>query len=421
MKQSFVRTFIISVICLAGLRLLGHTFSDAMPTTQQTHLWKIKSIDTMKHSRDLAREKAHDATYDAVIEREINAISASGATYVAIATPYDEEFIPILKRWVTAARQKNLHIWFRGNFSGWERWFDYPAISREEHRSFLSSFITSNKDLFADGDLFTSCPECENGGPGDPRKTGDIDGHRAFLISEHQTATDAFRSIGVAVSVGYYSMNYDVAKQVMNPATTAALGGIVTIDHYVASVTSLKRDITAIAASSQGSVFLGEFGVPIPDINGHMSEQEQAQWIEDAGRELVTIPHLIGVNYWVNAGGSTALWTDTGTPRKAVTALTNLFTPTEFSGRVVNQIGKPIMNVKITSLLSNTNSDKYGRFILPIYEQNTKLRITCELCSDTTIQTNNSDKNISIIIPVSNLSIADYIFALFYKLTLISL
>ena len=56
--------------------------------------WAFQSVDTMKHSRDLAREKLHDASYDAVIDREVRAIAETGATHVAIATPYDEEFVP---------------------------------------------------------------------------------------------------------------------------------------------------------------------------------------------------------------------------------------------------------------------------------------------------------------------------------------
>lgn len=80
--------------------------------------WAFQSVDTMKHSRDLAREKLHDDSYDAVIDREVRSIADIGATHVAIATPYDEEFVPYLKRWVSAARKYHLAVWFRGNFSG---------------------------------------------------------------------------------------------------------------------------------------------------------------------------------------------------------------------------------------------------------------------------------------------------------------
>ena len=68
-------------------------------------------------------------------------------------------------------RKHGLSVWFRGNFSGWEEWFGYPKIKAYEHINKTRNFIINNPELFADGDIFTSCPECENGGPGDPRDT----------------------------------------------------------------------------------------------------------------------------------------------------------------------------------------------------------------------------------------------------------
>ena len=115
-------------------------FADSIPPTlaSQTiiinpRFWEVQSIDTMKYSRDLSREKLKDPSFDTVIDRQVKAIAETGATHVAISTPYDEEFLPILKRWASAARNYNLKIWFRGNWSGWEKWFDYKSISREEH------------------------------------------------------------------------------------------------------------------------------------------------------------------------------------------------------------------------------------------------------------------------------------------------
>ncbi|MDP3888564.1 MAG: hypothetical protein Q8Q24_00825, partial [bacterium] len=99
----------------------------------QKHIMEFKSIDTMKYSRDIAREKLNDPSFDKVIDTQVKNIADTGATHVAIATPYDEEFLPILKRWVSSARKYNLKVWFRGNWSGWEGWFDYPKIDRSTH------------------------------------------------------------------------------------------------------------------------------------------------------------------------------------------------------------------------------------------------------------------------------------------------
>lgn len=279
----------------------------------------------MKYSRDLSREKLQDQSFNTVIDTQVQNIAKTGATHVAIATPYDEEFVPILTRWVQAARKYKLHVWFRGNFSGWEKWFDYPEISRDEHIAKTQLFILSHADLFVDGDVFSACPECENGGPGDPRRTGDITGHRNFLIAEYAVTKSAFKQVNKKVTSNYNSMNGDVARAIMDKETTSKLDGIVVIDHYVATPEQLTNDIREIANQAQGKVVLGEFGAPIPDINGDMTEAEQAAWLESALRKLITNKNLIGVNYWVNVGGSTALWNDTGLPKKAVNTITKYF------------------------------------------------------------------------------------------------
>src|SRR3989339_935814 len=66
--------------------------------------WEFQSIDTMKYSRDLAREKLNNQEFDQVINQQVANIASAGASHVGIATPYDEEFFPFLKRWVDAAR-----------------------------------------------------------------------------------------------------------------------------------------------------------------------------------------------------------------------------------------------------------------------------------------------------------------------------
>ncbi len=286
------------------------------------HIMEFKSIDTMKYSRDLSREKLNDPSFDQAIDRQVSDISKTGATHVAIATPYDDEFLPILRRWVKSARKYDLNVWFRGNWSGWEQWFEYEQIDRQTHIEKTKAFILANKDLFKDGDVFSACPECENGGPGDPRKTGDIEGHRKFLIDEYKVTKRAFLDIKKEVASNYDSMNKDVADQVMDMETTKALDGIVVIDHYVSSPEQLTSDIRRLAKQTGGRIVLGEFGVPIPDLNGNMTEEEQALWLEKAFSKLIEMNEVAGVSYWVNVGGSTQLWDSQGKPRKAVDVIT---------------------------------------------------------------------------------------------------
>ena len=322
-----------SLVLVFSLLILGTyliyrvpTLDDSgIPAPSLVPLWSIRSIDTMKYSRDLAREKGSDQNFDEIIDSQLKAIASTGASHVAIATPYDEEFVPYLARWVQTARKYNLKVWFRGNFSGWEGWFDHKRISRSDHLTATTKFITAHATLFKDGDLFTPCPECENGGPGDPRKTGDIAGHRQFLADSTQVGKDAFAKIGKKVEVGYHSMNYDVAMAVMDKETTKKVGGIVAIDHYVASIDKMVKDIDALKERSGGKVFLGEFGAPIPDLNGNMTETQQATWIRDTLSRLVEHKSVVGLNYWVAVGGSTELWDDSMKKKEGVDILTNYY------------------------------------------------------------------------------------------------
>lgn len=304
----------------------------------------IQSIDVMKYSRDIAREKLHDASFNNVISDQVSNIARTGATHIAIATPYDDEFAPFLGVWVSEARKHNLNVWFRGNFSGWEGWFGYPKITREEHIEKTKQFILNHPDLFKDGDIFTGCPECENGGPGDPRITGDVEGFRKFLIDEHNVMKEAFKAINKNVDIRVNSMNGDVANLIMDKKTTQALEGIVAIDHYVKTPEQLNNDVTSIAQKSGGLVVLGEWGAPIPDIHGNLTEEEQAEWISKALSLLSDNQNLYGLNYWVNVGGSTKLWDDDGTPRKAVEALSQYYNPNTIGIILLDGVRRPIKN-----------------------------------------------------------------------------
>lgn len=312
------------VLVLVLIYQFNRTVKIISPVAKNPY-WKVRSIDTMKYSRDPSREKLHDTSFDLVIAQQVKNIAKTGASHIAIATPYDEEFLPIMQKWVNAARENHLKIWFRGNFSGWEGWFEYPKITADEHQKKVDAFILNNSGLFEDGDIFTACPECENGGPGDPRQTGDVEGYRSFLIDEYKLTKEAFQKIGKRVASNYDSMNMDVARKVMDRATTLALDNVVVVDHYVASPQQLSDDLTNLALVTGGKVVLGEFGAPIPDIHGNMTDAQQAEWISNVLKLLSVNKNVIGVNYWVSTGGSTELWSSDGVGRSAVSIITSYY------------------------------------------------------------------------------------------------
>ncbi|MDO8551718.1 MAG: hypothetical protein Q7S03_03525 [bacterium] len=292
--------------------------------------WEIKSIDTMKISRDLSREKLNDSSFDHDIAYQMQEIALTGATHVAIGTPYDEEFYPYLEKWVKAARENKLKVWFRGNLSGWEGWFGYKTISAKDHQKMIGDFISKHSEIFQDGDIFTPCPECENGKMGDPREMKDLALYRKFLIDEYSISKEAFSSAGRKVKSGYFSMNFDVAKLVMDKETTKQLGGVVVIDDYTKIPGQLADNAQEIARLSGGRVIVGEFGAPIPDIHGDMSEEDQAKWIKDVFEIISKDKNVIGLNYWININGSTALWDNDGTQKLAVDIVRSFYDKPKF-------------------------------------------------------------------------------------------
>lgn len=324
---------LIAVIILITIFVFGWFFlkkpqvniKPASPVKEE-RVWQIKSIDTMKYSRDPSAQVLNDSSFDTAIDNQVRAIAATGANTVAIATPYDDKFVPVLTRWVVAARRYDLHVWFRGNFSAWEGWFGQDNnLTRDEHLKMTRSFIQKNPGLFMDGDFFSPCPECENGGPGDPRNNGDVSGFRKFMVDEKQACDGEFKKIGKNVNCGLWSMNLDVAKLVMDQETAKAMGGVVVIDHYVKSPQKLASDISDLENESQAKVFLGEVGAPIPDINGNMTDKEQADWLEAALLGISKDPQVIGLNYWTSYGGSTAIFNNDNSPKPAVAVLTKYF------------------------------------------------------------------------------------------------
>jgi hypothetical protein len=343
-------------------------FAESVSPAQPPRFWQVQSVDTMKMSRDGAEGSQDQADINA----EVKTIAETGATHVAVGVPYDEDFVPRLAQWVLAARNNHLSVWFRGNFASWEGWFGHDKnMTQDQHVEATKQFILKHPTLFADGDIFTSCPECENGAQGDPRQSGDVVPYRAFLIRENQVAQDAFATIGKKVTTNYNSMNGDVARLVMDQPTTQALGGIVTIDHYVDSTDKLVSDTQSLAIQSGGKIVLGEFGAPIPDLNGNMTEDQQAAWLQDVLTKLLDHPEVVSVNYWTDRGSTTSLWNDDGSPRKAATVLREFFNPVIVDGTIKTSWGKPVAGASVNYLSRSFLTDKNGKFSIPFVQEAT--------------------------------------------------
>ena len=383
---------IISLILLFLLAVFSLINQHSLNAANENPYWEIQSVDTVKLSRDLAREKMFDESFINSINDWVGRIADAGATHIAIGTPYDPEFLPYMKLWVAEARKRGLNVWFRGNFSGWEGWFGYAKIAPGEHILLTKVFIRSNPNLFEDGDIFTPCTECENGVIGDPRSTGNVDGFRNFLMESYIASSDSFKSISRNVKSGYFSMNGDVAKLVMDKKTTENLGGIVIIDHYVNSPIQLATDITDIATSSGGKVVLGEIGAPIPDIHGNFDVYKQEDWLKDVLALVAKNPDLIGINYWTASGSSTSLWYENGEAKPALGVLSSYYKPEVLSGKVEDSKGRPMSKAKVMVDAKYSISDNAGNFSVVKNPSSSKLIVSAKGYKEVSIEVENSSK-----------------------------
>ncbi|GAC1572692.1 MAG: hypothetical protein NVS3B9_2480 [Candidatus Doudnabacteria bacterium] len=301
------------------------------------------------------------------VDAELIQIKNMGANCVAVGTPYDPEFLPYMRVWVNEARKNGLRVWFRGNLSGWEGWFNYPRfVNTEQHHRGITKFIKSNPDLFVKGDIFTPAPEPENGILGDPRALRNSkSAFLKFITDSYTNCTKAFSEINKNVDCRF-SFNGDIAKDILTPEVVKGIGNI-GIDHYLKNPDQYSTDITFLNKKYNSKVFIGEFGAPVPNIHGSLTEQQQADFVEQSLRNFALNKNLVGgVNYWVLKGGSTALLRDDSSSKPAVKKIQNYFMPGVLKGVIQNTLGEPLSG-EVRSAEGNSATDNFGKFkmILP--------------------------------------------------------
>ncbi|MCR4263120.1 MAG: carboxypeptidase-like regulatory domain-containing protein [Candidatus Roizmanbacteria bacterium] len=373
MKKRFAGLGIIALIISSYLfvsssRYSGQKNMEVLAAPEP--LWPYECVDTMKTSRDKARSWQDSDALNNHIESQMQAIVDMGGNCVALDTPYDEEFLPHLKKWVSAARSHDLHIWYRGNFSSWEGWFGYPSgMTADEHVRRTTQFIIENSDLFEDGDIFTPSPEAENGGPFNQVEPDEYEAFRAYLMREHTEAQKAFEMINKKVTTNWLSMNGGLARRMLDQETADGLSNVVSLDHYIKTPEEMGEYIDYFSENLKSRVVIGEWGAPIPQINGTMDESEQAQFIESLLWEMyIQRKHIDGINYWVLYDGSTSLTEQNGEYREAMYEIQNYFKPGSIEGIVKNELDDPLHNVRIKLQRGGEEvlTDEKGVFIIPV-------------------------------------------------------
>ncbi len=339
-------------------------------------IWEVRSVDTMKTSRDMARAKLGDISYNKEIERQIKLIKGLGANYVAIGTPYDEEFLPYLKRWVKIARDNDLKIWYRGSFSGYEGWFEYSkSVTPDQLLTKTQDFIVTNEDLFEDGDIFDPCPECENGGYW-PQPSKDKE-YEAFVVKKQKILGDSFKKIDKKVIYNFNSIIGGRAKETLSQNTLNELNNVVAIDHYAPKEKSYEEYIEYFK-SLNSDVVISEFGAPIPDMHGAMTEKTQAEFVNRVlGKLYYEKENVRGINYWVLNIGTTSLYNADYSERQVAKVLKNYYSPVVINGEIRNTAGDRLNNIEIKTS-DGTNSVKtddrgFYQIVIPAGEINLKV------------------------------------------------
>ncbi|MCL5667020.1 MAG: carboxypeptidase-like regulatory domain-containing protein [Patescibacteria group bacterium] len=334
-------------------------------------LWPYQCVDTTKFSRDTARGwKNNPAGLERLVESQMAEIKSLGANCVSLGTPYDEEFIPFLKVWVAKARANGLAVWFRGNFSGWEEWFSYPKLaSASSHLQKTSAFIAGHPDLFKDGDIFTPAPEPENGKVlNNPfASAGSKKIFLDFFSSSYNNCRQAFIEINKNVACNYFSTNGNVAKDILTSDLVKKIGGIVTVDNYVKNDRQMAEDLRELGKKFQAKTALGEFGAPVPDINGTMDETGQEQFVKGLLEVFYNqSQNIAAVNYWTLQGGTTALLRDDGSEKPVTNIIKDYFKPAMVRGKITDALGQPLAEAAVGIFGSSyyALTDRQGSFKL---------------------------------------------------------
>jgi hypothetical protein len=334
-------------------------------------LFQYQCIDTMKVSRDKARLLPRDFNEKTIIANEVQTIASLGANCIALGTPYDEEFLPFLGQWVYEARKAGLSVWFRGNFSSWEGWFDYQqSDSIDEHISKSAAFIRTHPTLFMDGDKFSPIVEPENGGPFDPLNTQEKNAvMRDFLVREQTAVKQAFKDIHKDVTTSWISMSGGAARSVLDNSTIAALDNTVTLDHYVKDTSVMTEYLDDFHDRYNARLVLGEFGAPIPDLNGSMNDKEQASFV-DALLKVIAMrkTYITGINYWTLSESSTALTDEGYAPKPVIDVIKKYYLPGTVHVQVKDRSGAAVQNITIylDGQDTGTSTDSHGQAVLVI-------------------------------------------------------
>ncbi|MGH7203916.1 MAG: hypothetical protein ACREHC_05730, partial [Candidatus Levyibacteriota bacterium] len=122
---------------------------------------------------------------------------------------------------------------------------------------------------------------------------------------------------------------------------------------YVRDPADMTAYIQNLKNKFGSKVMIGEFGAPIPDLNGPMTEDQQADFVDKIFQQLyINRDTVEGMNYWDLTDGSTALLNPDQSPRKVTDVIKKYFDPAIVEGKVMTTHKHPLADILI-----KTNDD----------------------------------------------------------------
>ncbi len=287
--------------------------------------WPIRSIDTMKLSRDTARDQLSAADIRALVRLD----ARLHPSHVTVDVYYDDP--AYMRRWVDSIHTAGLRVWFRAHWYAWETHYTRYVLPHGKIRTVMAGgtmtpqqyidatrrFLQTNATLFENGDIFDFCPEPENGaywlrtyGKGWSWRGNEAAKH-AFNVFVRDgvrmaATTLAHRGLG-GVLVTAVSVNSSVATRLLSKPTMQRLK-MITLDLYPEGKTRdaataarlLVAEIASVRRKWPLPILIGEHGYA-RDIA--VDDATQARVLAAELAALVRLPYVLGLNYWVDAGG----------------------------------------------------------------------------------------------------------------------
>lgn len=291
----------------------------------------------MKYSKDVICGQPSKTEIDTQVQK----IKELGATHVAISGFYDNpscgSSTALIQAWVSSIRAHGLNVWFRMKDLSFEG--DYSVKKETDssrHETPMLSWISANKGLIKNGDIFTPFAEPQNGGIQGVSycalnycQFSSASDFNSWLRKIHTAAVNALPG----VKVGYYGFdgfmaagvgNADWAGKSQLEPSTIALMGEVAIDHYPEAIHhTLAQDLPVLRkALGNIPIVISEYGTMTAT-----SEAEQVNQLQAFATAAKSDAGIVGFNYWTlgPSGATEALVRDDYSIKPGYTTLQSFF------------------------------------------------------------------------------------------------